>query len=154
MKFRIFAVNLFAHEILHISVAVLISLFIFWEYKQIDLSLIAFFTSIFVDVDHFLEGLIIKGLDLRWLAVSSNYWRQSGKMTIIFHSWELLPIILIIGKAVNQWQLACTVVIAVVGHYLVDQLVYMHYGKMSAYQYFFIYRAMNNFDFKKLDGRK
>lgn len=149
-KLRVFADNLMVHELLHLMLAGAVFLVVYYLFKSLNLSLIAFLLNILIDTDHFFEGILFNGLNFRWILSCPNYWRQSGKMTIFFHSWELLPLILAIGILSGHQTAALTIVIAAASHYLLDHFVYTLWGKMSIFQYFLIYRLYHRFSFNKL----
>lgn len=150
INFNIFATNLVAHELLHLLVALIIAGFVVRRYHSWKLAGVILAVTFLIDVDHLSEGFLIHGLNPQsWLSspFSWNYFMATGKMTIFFHSWETLPLILFLGKKFNHWPLVVSVVLAAAGHYLVDQIVYTSAHGMSIFKYFFLYRAFQRFDF-------
>ncbi len=147
-----FASNVFIHEILHFLVAAMVAFLVYRKYKKPELILIIFFVSFLIDADHYLEGLIINRFGIGWIfrEFAGTYWRISGKMTILFHGWEYLPLILLLGWKKKYWPLSVAVASAMLGHYLLDQSVYTLLHGMSLFEYSVIYRAVNHFDFKQL----
>lgn len=152
---RFFAENLFFHELLHFLLALVIGLWLVKKFGELRLLLVALLVSFLVDIDHLTEGFLIYGLAInQFLAnFAGNFFVKSGKMTLFFHSWELLLIILWLGKRFRHWPLAVAVASAAGGHYLVDQLVYTLTHGISLFEYFLIYRAIHGFDFWELCGR-
>jgi len=150
-KLRIFADNILAHESLHFLSGVIMFFVIFKLFGQVKYGLVAFLVSLLIDSDHYLEGLIYNRFKLGWVfnTYPHVFWQKTGKMTIFFHSWELLPIILILGKAIGQWPLAVSIVLPAILHYLIDNIIYSSFRKMPIFQYFLIYRIYNRFDIKK-----
>lgn len=148
------AANLIAHECFHFLIGLIVSIFIFWQFASLKLVIVVFFVTFLIDLDHLTEFFIVYGFHPVQIFKSfrGNCFREAGKMTIFFHSWEVLPLILFFGKKFQQWPLAITIVAAAIGHLLVDQLVYsLAYG-MSLFQYFLIYRAWHRFNFWELCG--
>lgn len=158
MKFEKFASNLFLHETLHFVSGIIIGVIIYYLYDRLDLSLIAFLVCIFIDLDHFLESVIIYRFNpvLIIKKTKCNSWLQSGKMTILFHSWELILFLLLLGWKFHFMSLAVTGCVSMATHYLIDTLVYSLNHHMPFYNYLFCYRAWLKFDFVKLynNGKK
>lgn len=148
---RIFTESLFLHESLHFLAGTLLGLLIYSMFGQFSLAVLAFLISVFIDLDHYLEGFLFNGSNLKWLFTlePGNYWVKTGKMTILLHSWEILPLILFLGWAFQQWPLAFTITLSLFIHYIIDAGLYIHYKKMSIFHYFFLYRAYHCFNFKK-----
>ena len=151
-KLKIFADNLLAHESLHFFSGVIMFFVLFKQFGQIKYGIIAFLVSLLIDSDHYLEGLICNRFKIRWIFSSSPcvFWQKTGKMTLLFHSWELLVIILILGKIFGYWPLAVAIVLPAVLHYLIDNIIYCSFRKMPALQYFFLYRLYHRFNYKIL----
>lgn len=151
IKLGIFTDNVFVHEIIHLLLGVSTFWFVFLLFGKIELSLIAFFISIFIDVDHYLEGLLYNHFKLGWIFNTHPgvFWKKLGKLTILFHSWELLPLIFVFGKMFNQQPLAITVAVSFTSHLFVDNFIYSAFRRMPFFQYFLFYRIYNHFDLKK-----
>lgn len=152
MKLNFFATNLYAHEFLHFLSALIISLVVYKLFKEFSLVLIALFVSFLIDLDHYTEGFLFNRFKIGWIfkELPAVYWERTGKVTLFFHSWEALPIILFLGKIFNQWSLAVTVTIAAAAHYVLDGLVYSSINRLSFIVYFFFYRLYYKFSFQKL----
>jgi len=151
-KIKIFADNLLAHESLHFFSGVIMFFVIFKLFGQVKYSAVAFLISLLIDSDHYLEGLFYNRFKIRWIFSSYPhiFWQKTGKMTLLFHSWEVLPVILILGRVLNQWPLAVAVVLPAVLHYLIDNIIYCSFRKMPILQYFFLFRLYHKFDTKIL----
>lgn len=151
MKFKIFASNILLHEILHFVSGSIVGIFLYFLYGRVDLSIIAFLTGFLVDVDHYFEALFYFRFNLiAILRNKYNCWLQTKKMTIFFHSWELVLLIFLLGWIFNFMPLAVAIGVSTAIHLLVDTFVYSTTFDMPVYQYFLIYRAFNKFDFVKL----
>jgi len=98
MKLRDFASNLYLHESLHLISGVIISWGTFLFYGKINLALVAFAASFIIDADHYFEALFYFRLNpITILKNRHNCWMQTGKMTILFHSWECIFVCLFIN---------------------------------------------------------
>ncbi len=151
MNTRVFSTNIFLHEMLHLSSGVIVAVFVYFFYHSFFLSLVAFFTSFVVDLDHYFESLFYFRFNLiKIIRNKYNCWIETDKMTIFFHSWELIFILLFLGWKFNLLPLAITIGLSMAIHLIVDTLVYSSYYNMPFYQYFLIYRASRKFDFLKL----
>lgn len=151
-KLKIFADNLLAHESLHFLSGVIMFFIIFKLFGQVKLGFVAFWVSLLIDSDHYLEWFICNRFKkkLIFTAYPQVFWEKSGKITLLLHSWELLPIILILGQTYNQRFLAMAIVLPAVLHYLIDNIIYCSFEKMPVLQYFFLFRLYHKFDYKKL----
>jgi len=138
-KFKIFADNLFAHEMLHFFAGIIM---FFVLYRMFGL----------IDADHYLESLIAN--NFKFYKIFENpphiYWQKLGRMTILFHSWELLVLIVILGRVFGQSALALAIVLPAILHYLIDIFIYRSFKKMPTFLYFLTYRLYCRFDIKKL----
>lgn len=151
MKLSSFASNLFLHEIVHLIFGILAFLIIFWIYDKLDLAVISFLVSFAIDSDHYLEAVVIHKFNvLSIIKHKHNCWREAGKMTILFHSWELVILLLVLGKVFGFMPLAISISLSAAFHYLVDTVIYSLCVHMPVYQYFLLYRAYYRFDFWKL----
>lgn len=151
MNTRVFLTNIYWHEMLHFFSGVMVAVFVYFFYHSSFLSLVAFFSSFVIDFDHYFESLFyFKFNVIKIVNNKLNCWIQTRKMTIFFHSWELVFLILLFGWKLNFLSLALSVGISMAVHLVIDTLVYSFGFNMPFYQYFFLYRAFNKFDFVKL----
>ena len=151
-RFAIFADNLFAHEVLHFLSGVGMFFLMYRLFGKYSLSLVAFFAGILIDIDHYFEGLIYNRFKINWIfnTYPHTFWQKYGRMTILFHSWELLFLILVLGEIFNLEPLAIAVVVPCILHLSLDNLIYSGFRKMPVLQYFFIFRLYHKFDYKIL----
>lgn len=149
-KLRIFADSLIAHESLHFFSGVIMFFVIFKLFGQVKYGLVAFLVSLLIDSDHYLEGLIYNRFKLGWVfnTYPRIYWRKTGKVTILFHSWELLVLIVILGRVFGQSALALAIVLPAILHYSIDNFIYSVFRNMPLLQYFFLFRLYHKFDYK------
>lgn len=151
-KLQIFADNLFAHEMLHFSAGIVMFFVLYKMFGRVEYGIIAFLVSLLIDADHYLESLIAH--NFKFYKIFDNrphiYWEKLGKMTILFHSWELLVLIVILGRVFRQPALALAIVLPAILHYLIDIFIYKSFKKMPTFLYFLTYRLYYRFDIKKL----
>lgn len=147
-KLKVFADNLLVHESLHFFSGVIMFFVIFRLFGQVKYGIVAFLVSLLIDSDHYFEGLIYNRFKIKWIFTTYPhvYWKKSGRVTLLLHSWELLPIILILTLVYNQRLLAVAIVLPAVLHYLIDNIIYCSFGKMHPLQYFLIFRLYHKFD--------
>ena len=151
-KLHIFADSLFAHEMLHLCSGIAM-FFLLWKmFGQIKYGVLGFLVSLLIDIDHYLEGLIANRLNFSWIfkTYPNEYWRKTGVITLLFHSWELLLIVFLIGIISNHRLLALSIVYPAALHYLIDNLIYTSFRGMSVLQYFLVFRVINGFSYEKL----
>lgn len=151
-KLRIFADDLFAHETLHFVSGIIMFLSLYKMYGKLELSIVAFLVSLLIDADHYFESLIVNRFKFYkifndWPHV---YWKKLGKMTLLFHSWELLILILILGRIAGREPLAMAIVLPAILHYLIDSFIYAGFRNMPVLLYFLTYRIYHRFSLKKL----
>jgi len=151
-KLRIFADNLFAHEMLHFSAGIIMFFALYKMFGLIEYGIIAFLVSLLIDADHYLESLIAN--NFKFYKIFDDpphiYWKKLGRMTLLLHSWELLVLIAILGKIFGQTPLALAIVLPAILHYLIDIFIYKSFKKMPTFLYFLTYRLYCRFDIKKL----
>jgi len=146
---HIFADNVFAHEILHFCSGIILFFLILKLFFRLDMAIIAFLLSVLIDIDHYLEGFMVEKAKIGWIFKHHPcvYWKKTGRMTIFFHSWELLPIIWFLGKIFENAALSLSFILSLSLHYSIDTLIYGSLRKISLWQYFFIFRLKNKFSF-------
>jgi len=66
-RLRIFANNLFAHEMLHLLSGILMFFLILRMFGQLKFAFLAFLVSLLIDVDHYFEGLFVNRLKFDWV---------------------------------------------------------------------------------------
>jgi len=151
-KLRIFADNLFAHEMLHFSAGIIMFFALYKMFGLIEYGIIAFLVSLLIDADHYLESLIAN--NFKFYKIFDDpphiYWKKLGRMTLLLHSWELLILILILGRIMSQEPLALAIVLPAILHYSIDSFIYSGFGNMPILIYFLTYRFYYRFDIKKL----
>ena len=151
-RLHVFADSLFWHEMLHFSSGVIMFFLLYRIFGQIKYGIIAFIVSLFIDSDHYFEGVIVNGLDFSWIfkTYPCVYWEKLGRVTILLHSWELLPLIFIVGKIFGLEPLALAIVLPAILHYSIDNFIYSGFRNMPVLAYSLIYRLYHRFNFRKL----
>jgi len=99
--------------------------------------------GVLVDLDHFLDYWYSEGricFDLKTF-LATRYWRKSGRLFIVFHAFEYLPIVFLLWRAVKgrRWAVAATA--AMSSHVLADHLV----NELRPLAYFILYRLAHGF---------
>ena len=139
-------VGRFLDLFVHFLVTCAFAFFIYLRFERIDYVIFAILGGIFIDSDHFLDYLIYtKHFSLKEFLVTP--YGESKKAYILFHSWELVFILLIAGLIFGLSQ----VVVLSIGmalHLLIDTL-----QRRSFRLYCLSYRILNKFDvsFLKLE---
>jgi len=104
--------------------------------------------GILIDVDHFLDYFFHYGFKFRPRYFLCNTYLESGKIYIVFHSWEIVFILFGLSYIV-QWLYPLAVGMAV--HILWDQLTF---GQVEPLFYFLSYRWYHGFDLEKISPRR
>lgn len=111
--------------------------------QSISSGVACFLVGTAIDVDHFYDYFRHFGLqfDLKTF-YSDRYFKESGKNFIFLHSYELLPLILILFYYLQLPQLGIGIGVGFLAHLLCDQ-----YGNgLHPLAYFFCFRVLNNFN--------
>lgn len=137
---------LFFHELIHLLTGLGIGLFFSQKLKNIKLLLVAFIASTFIDLDHILDLLLYlfyAHQPFNPLAILSvNYFKLSGKIFVLLHSYELVLILIVLGLYLVKWRYHLWVIaVSFLFHILIDQFTY----SPKFQEYFLIYRFINSF---------
>jgi hypothetical protein len=127
----------------HVAVSVLISGILFSVFKSWALTIASLFSGIFIDLDHVIDYVINYGfhLDINKF-FHFFYGEEYEKLTLLFHSWEWLIILLLASWLTgwNHWIIG--VCIGFAQHMIIDKL----YNISTIGSYSFICRWKNRFD--------
>jgi|SRR3972149_1927410 len=108
--------------------------------------LIGLLSTIFIDLDHFIDHFIYYGFSFNFLNFTSGtHFELSGKVFVFLHSWELLCLLLFIGYYLIRKKNSYIIFVIAVGmmtHVLYDTA---YYG-FSLEAYSLIYRLIMGFD--------
>jgi hypothetical protein len=122
----------------HFVISAVISIILFIFTQNLIASLICFSIGFFIDIDHFIDYLIIyKKLNLR-KALKGDFFKD--KVYVLLHSWEILIIILLIFRF-NIYTIAFAIGFA--QHVIIDLFSYPIKNKVLAY--FLTYRISIKF---------
>lgn len=143
----VFTTNLIVHEALHFLIALIVATFVFWRYRDWRLIPSCFVPGFLVDLDHFLDYFLYFGLNFNWshLLNVHAYMEPAGKIYVILHGWEFIPLFWLIGRWIGrkkkvkglEWALS----LSYLGHLLLDNFSFTHHPL----SYSFLYRLFNQF---------
>jgi hypothetical protein len=104
-----------------------------------------FIGGILIDLDHFIDYFLYAGFkfNLRGFLLIDNL--KSGRIYIIFHSWELIFLIYLLGLLFGVHRYAAALSISMLAHMSIDS-----FFQKSIVPYFFLYRWHNRFDAKRI----
>lgn len=131
----------------HLIISLLLSLVFFIVTKSILGSILCFIAGFLVDSDHIFDYV----LQLRKLPTSIEdflnhfYGKEYTRIWLIFHSWELVPIIYFVGRFLLGDVLTYGILLGFVSHILCDSL----YNPIYPLTYFMTYRISVGFDATK-----
>lgn len=99
--------------------------------------------GVLVDLDHFIDYWYSEGrvcFDLHTF-LRTRYWKRSGRLFVLFHAFEYLPLVFLIWQAWKgrRWAVAATA--AMSSHLLADHLV----NELKPFGYFLLYRLAHGF---------
>ncbi len=138
---------LFIHEIGHILVYFAVVGVILLKTKKLRISsvLFGFLTTMFMDIDHFFDYFMYKGLTLNLTDFfQADYFSLSGKVFVLFHAWEYVIVLLVSYLFLKRKRFATFLLFAALGigvHLVYDTL---YYG-FNPLGYSIIYRILSGF---------
>ena len=144
---------LFFHELAHILFTAPIAFFLYRQFKNWKLILMAFLIVIFLDIDHLFAYLFYAITTSNFsFPFATNYFYGSNKVFVLLHGWEWSPILWLIGKKVGKNLkingLEWTIFLAFLGHLVVDQFSYTS----NPLAYFLTFRMLTGFDLGLFNG--
>lgn len=147
MRFLLF------HESVHIIFTAILSIFLYFRFKNWKLALVAFLVVIFLDIDHFFDYFYYTFSTANFsFPFATDYFHESNKVFVLFHGWEWsVPLWFIskkIGERKNIAGLEWAITFSYLGHLLVDQLFYTP----NLLAYFLTFRILTGFDLGKFNG--
>ncbi len=99
-----------------------------------------------IDLDHVIDFWIYKKRITYTKEFFSGFHRNWGKLPILFHSIEFLPLLMILGVIAGLHEYAFVLVLGMLLHLTMDAL----HNSADKYTYFLTYRMINNFKTKEL----
>lgn len=131
------------HELSHLTIGLIVGFILNFFFKKKNLIFLALAISILVDIDHLFDYFLYYGLSLHSPISGSNYFCLSGKLYILLHAWEYLPLILFLALYFKKLKaFLITIFLSLAGHYFLDQFT----NSIYPLGYLLIYRLVNNFD--------
>jgi hypothetical protein len=99
--------------------------------------------GVLVDLDHFIDYWYSEGricFDARTF-LKTRYWQRSGRVFVLFHAFEYLPVVFVVWQAFKgrRWAVAATA--AMSSHLLADHFI----NELGPLGYFILYRAAHGF---------
>lgn len=143
--------SLIWHELLHLVIGIIIGYFLYKKYGNWRLIILSILISLFLDIDHYFDFLLANNFsDWRLLEfLKTDYFHSSKKVYVLFHGWEYVILLLIIGLKckIKKWK-SCILTISFVmfGHLLLDQFSY----SATLFAYSLIWRIINDFNLNRL----
>ena len=131
----------------HISISILISTLIWWIFSSWIIALSSLASGVLIDADHGLDFLIEfrKRFTVRELIEAFNS-RKLDRVRLVFHSWELL-LLLVIATYLLNWNPWVAGILIGFGQHLIFDQVFNH---TKGFAYFLLWRWRNGFRYSKL----
>jgi len=99
--------------------------------------------GVLVDLDHFVDYWYSEGricFNLRTF-LSTRYWQRSGRLFILFHAFEYLPLVFLFWQAYKGRKWAWAATAAMSSHVLADHFI----NELRPLGYFILYRLAHGF---------
>ncbi|MDD5135784.1 MAG: hypothetical protein PHX20_04960 [Candidatus Omnitrophica bacterium] len=127
----------------HVVASGIISALFLAYFRSVGYAAICFLSGVLIDGDHIIDYYLNRGLTLNILKIYKCCLTNSlKKIYVILHSYELVlflwAAIYIFGLS-KFWQ---AIAVGMTQHILLDQIA----NPVTAFAYFFVYRAANGFD--------
>lgn len=138
---------LIVSELQHFLITLVIALFLYWRYRDWRLIPVCFLFGFLIDIDHWFDYFAYFGLNVNLTNFfdPGSYMRPSGKIYVLLHGWEFIPIFGLVGKIFEKRLkikgLMWAVIFPYTAHLLLDTFSFPHHSLA----YFFIYRLLNGF---------
>jgi hypothetical protein len=126
----------------HITASIIISAFLFTISKSWIIFTSSLISGVLIDIDHVLDYFWDYGINLRIKKFFEvMYSKKISRLWLIFHSWELLFLLIICAFLMswNPWIVGT--IIGFTHHLISDQIFY----KLNKWSYFFFWRMKNSF---------
>jgi hypothetical protein len=117
---------------------------LFWaKSRDVRTLAISIIFGVLVDLDHLLDYMYAEKrliFDLKEF-MATGYWRKSGRIFLLFHAFEYLPLVYVVWHALKgrKWAVAATA--AMSSHVVADHLV----NDLKPWGYFILYRLAHRF---------
>ena len=125
----------------HAGISLVLAIALFTAFRSISLSITAFLTGIFIDIDHGFDYLREYGFrfDIRFFFHSFNETLYK-RVVLLFHGWEWVMLLVIISFA-SRNPIIAGITIGIVSHLICDQFT----NGVSIWGYFFFFRLRRGF---------
>lgn len=128
----------------HFTLTALLSLFIFIKTHSISYVFFVVLGGVLIDMDHFIDHIVYFKKKINFFSFMRSDQLRSGKVYLIFHSWELICIILIMSLTFNSAAL-WALFLGASAHLIVDNI-----QRKNPLFYFLLYRCYKKFEVKTL----
>lgn len=113
--------------------------------KSVEAGLACALSGIFIDLDHVIDYL--RRWKKRRLGISdffrTDHWGPQGKLFLIFHAWEYLPLLLFLSLIPGFKLISLGLFWGMLLHLIMDH--FLNHG--HPYTYFLLYRWRRKFDY-------
>ena len=131
----------------HIAISAPVSLGLYLYFKSLAAAVGCFMAGVFVDLDHLPDYLVYCGFKLTGLKefFQACHSIKLSKLYLVLHSYEIIPILILIGHYTNWNNLTVGIFTGFVLHLTLDQFSNrMKYACRPLF-YFFTYRLIKGF---------
>ena len=128
----------------HVAFSATISLLLYMIFKSWYLSLVCLLSGVFIDLDHFIDYFREQGINLdmkKFFSICDN--GQFDRVILLFHGWEWVILIGVLGWS-SGWNPLTTGLVIGIGHHLVLDAFY---NGTSIKAYSILWRWSKGFDF-------
>ena len=134
----------------HLAASTIISVVLYAIFKSWGLTISSFVTGIFIDLDHVIDYFGEHGLRFNTKDFFLFFYAEKHrKITMIFHGWELLVILVVIAKLTN-WEPWVTGVLIGYGQHMIFDYFY---SRTTFATYSLLWKWKNKFNSEVLYPR-
>ncbi len=130
--------SLFVDLTLHFTVTLSLACFFYFFTGRISWVILCITGGILIDIDHFIDHFLHYGRHFRLVDFLFHSYLDSGKIYVVFHSWEILILLWIISFRVS-WFIPLAA--GMTGHLMIDQL----FSRKPKLFYFLAFRWYHGF---------
>lgn len=135
----------------HLTLSAIISGFLYSVFNSWALSIASFISGVFTDLDHIIDYLLEHRSRLHVNEFFYYFYQEKhNKITLLFHGWEWLFILVIVTLAMN-FNLWIVGVLTGYAHHIISDYLY---NKTSLWTYSLTWRWIHKFDSKLLFPRQ
>ena len=143
----------------HFIVTSVIAFFLWLKYRDFRLVIITYFMGVLIDIDHLFDYFFYVSsfayragwhFNLSEFLNPSVYVKPTGKVFVLLHGWEYLPILWFIAKKLKRKipGIFLALFFPYFCHLLIDQSPFVR----ATFAYFFFNRLINNFNLNAFNG--